>query len=85
VVEHVTTLPDGWLGKVHALQRCVERASGEWLLFSDADVHYERGKLCRAIAYLESEQADHLSIMPEMGPTRSWSASCRRRSCGTRW
>jgi glycosyltransferase involved in cell wall biosynthesis len=66
VVEHVSALPDGWLGKVHALARGVARARGEWLLFSDADVHYSPGTLRRAIAYLESEQADHLSVVPEM-------------------
>lgn len=68
VVEHVNALPEGWLGKVHALQRGVARANGEWLLFSDADVHYAPGTLRRAIAYLERERADHLSVMPEMRP-----------------
>jgi hypothetical protein len=68
VVEHVTALPDGWLGKVHALHRGVARASGEWLLFSDADVHYTPGTLRRAIAHLEGDRADHLSVLPEMRP-----------------
>jgi glycosyltransferase involved in cell wall biosynthesis len=68
VVEHVNALPDGWLGKVHALQRGVARATGEWLLFSDADVYYAPGTLRRAIAYLERERADHLSVIPEMRP-----------------
>jgi glycosyltransferase involved in cell wall biosynthesis len=68
VVEHVSVLPEGWLGKVHALHRGVARASGEWLLFSDADVHFAPGTLRRAIAWLEREGADHLSVMPEMRP-----------------
>jgi glycosyltransferase involved in cell wall biosynthesis len=72
VVEHVAALPEGWIGKVHALQRGVERAHGEWLLISDADVHFGPGTLRRAIAYLEQERADHLSVMPEMRPRTFW-------------
>lgn len=68
IVEHLVALPEGWLGKVHALQRGVERARGEWLLISDADVHFAPGTLRRAIAYMEREHADHLSVLPEMRP-----------------
>lgn len=80
VVEHITSLPDGSLGKVHALQRGVARASGEWLLFSDADVHFAPGTLCRAISYLESEQADHLRVMPEMRRVSSFGEGRATRS-----
>ena len=39
VVTRVEELPEGWLGKVNALQRVVEASTAEWLLFSYADVH----------------------------------------------
>jgi len=61
---HVQTLPEGWLGKVHALQRGVELANGEWLLFTDADVHFATGTLRRAVGWAVSERIDHLALAP---------------------
>ncbi len=63
-VVHVDSLPGGWLGKVHAMQRGLERASGEWILFSDADIHLEPGVLEQVIAYAEHEGRDHVCVMP---------------------
>lgn len=60
----VPALPEGWLGKVHALQRGVETARGEWLLFTDADVHFVPGTLRRAIALVLHQGADHLTLIP---------------------
>ncbi len=69
---HIDKLPDGWLGKVHALHRGVERAEGEWLLFTDADVHFTPTTLRRAIAYVIHQQADHLTLIPRTIQTGIW-------------
>lgn len=61
----IDTLPEGWLGKVHALDRGITQATGEWLLLSDADVHIARGGLRKAIAYCEAEGLDFLALVPE--------------------
>ena len=62
----VTTLPDGWLGKLHAVHCGVKAASGDWFLFSDADVHYEKNSLRRAMAYVMSKEVDFLTVVPAM-------------------
>lgn len=64
----VDALPDGWLGKLHAMHRGLAIARGEWVLFADADVHVERGTLERLIAYAERERVDFMGVFPKMEP-----------------
>lgn len=61
---HITELPDGWLGKVHALHKGVEAAKGDFLLFSDGDVHVKKGTLKQLIAKCEDEGVDHVPLLP---------------------
>ena len=63
---HVTRLPDGWLGKVHALSAGVARAEGEWILLTDADVHLRPDALRRAMALAEDRGLDHLAVLPHL-------------------
>ena len=66
VVLRVDDLPAGWLGKNHALWRGADRASGEWLLFTDADVVFAQGALRRAVTYATNEKLDHLTLAPRL-------------------
>jgi glycosyltransferase involved in cell wall biosynthesis len=65
-VIHVAELPSGWLGKTHAMWTAGKEATGDWLLFTDADVLFKPDVLRRAIAYAESERADHVVLFPRM-------------------
>ena len=65
-VIHVTELPPRWLGKTHAMWTAGQQATGDWLLFTDADVFFKPDALRRAIAYAEAENADHLVLLPRM-------------------
>jgi glycosyltransferase involved in cell wall biosynthesis len=63
---HVLDLPPGWLGKTHAMWHASQIATGDWLLFTDADVLFKPDALRRAIAYAEAEKADHVILFPRM-------------------
>ena len=63
---HVDELPDGWLGKMHALERAADRATGDWFLLTDADVEYAPGALRRSVSYALSEDADQLCCVPHI-------------------
>jgi len=62
----VSELPHGWLGKTHALQRGAEVATGEWLLFTDADVRFAPGALRRSLAYAVDRRLDHMVVLPRL-------------------
>lgn len=62
----VSRLPEGWLGKNHALQTGANAASGEWLLFTDADVIFERDAVQRAVRTARLHRADHLALLPRV-------------------
>jgi glycosyltransferase involved in cell wall biosynthesis len=65
-VVHIQELPAGWLGKTHAMWTASERATGDWLLFTDADVLFKPDTLRRAIAYGEASRTDHVILFPRM-------------------
>jgi len=65
-VVRIMELPQGWLGKNHAQHFGAERATGQLILFTDADVIMEPSVISRAIAYLHREQIDHLAITPQL-------------------
>jgi hypothetical protein len=65
-VIHVDVLPDGWLGKVHALEQGRRVATGEWLLFTDADVELAPDLPRRAVALAERHRLDALALLPSV-------------------
>ena len=64
-VMHIDHLPDGWLGKNHALWAAAQQATGDWLLFTDADIMMAPTSLSQAVGYAEAQQLDHLAVTPE--------------------
>ncbi len=62
-LHEVTELPAGWLGKNHALHYGAQTASGDYLLFTDADVLFEKTTVARAMTIMVTERLDHLSLI----------------------
>src|SRR5690242_10359949 len=71
-VVHVERLPEGWLGKPHGLQKAYEASSGEWLLFTDADVRFKPDVLRRAISLVKAHTPDHLTLLGEVEMVGFW-------------
>ncbi len=63
---HVNALPEGWLGKPHAMAFAARHATTPWLLFTDADVIFAPDVLARALRFADESQADHLVLMPTL-------------------
>lgn len=65
-IVNITELPTGWLGKNYALYCGAQRANGELLLFTDADVVMEPSTLAMAVSYFQSHHLHHVAIMPRV-------------------
>ena len=64
-------LPSGWLGKNWACQQLSQAASGDYLLFTDADTSHDPLMLRDSIAAALATQADLLSGMPHQ-EVKTW-------------
>lgn len=65
-VVHITRLPAGWLGKNHAQYFAAGGATGQLILFTDADVVMERSVISRAVGFLTRNRSDHLTVAPQL-------------------
>jgi len=68
----ISELPEGWLGKPHALQCGYEASSGAWLLFTDADVRFREDAIRRASSLVHAKQLDHLTLMTDVEMHGFW-------------
>jgi len=57
-------LPPGWIGKNHAVALGAAAATGDWLLFTDADTYHLPGSTHRALA----DAADHDAVLVSYSP-----------------
>jgi glycosyltransferase involved in cell wall biosynthesis len=65
-------LPSGWVGKNHAVSLGAAEATGEWLLFTDADGVHLPGSTARALADAAASGAGLVSYSPEQETCTWW-------------
>lgn len=78
-VLHVQNLPQGWLGKTHAMWMGAQQqaipgepafgalgpnSASDWILFTDADCSFRPDALRRALHYAGKNALDHLVVFP---------------------
>jgi chlorobactene glucosyltransferase len=63
---HGQALPSNWHGKAYACAQLAQTASGQWLLFVDADTALAPQCVRIALAQAEERRADLLTMMPRI-------------------
>lgn len=58
--------PEGWMGKNWACMEGYKKATGELLLFTDADTKHAKNVITLAVTHLNSFNLDALSAIPKM-------------------
>src|SRR5689334_8234774 len=75
-VMRVEVLPEGWLGKCHACHVGASAATGDWILFTDADCWLKPDVIARAVRVAERDGADHVTMAAgtvlESTAARAW-------------
>lgn len=57
-------LPDGWLGKNHALHDLMGESSGHYILFMDVDTRIKPDTIEQLVSYAKQENATMVSVLP---------------------
>ncbi len=63
VVVENDSCPDDWAGKCYAAQRGAQRASGDWMLFTDADTRFDPGLARASMALAHDRGLALLSLL----------------------
>ncbi|OQY98696.1 MAG: hypothetical protein B6D35_11290 [Candidatus Brocadia sp. UTAMX2] len=67
-----TPPPPGWSGKLWALEQGVRISSGEWLLFTDADIYHNPHLWQELVAKAIAEQKELVSLMALLDTRGFW-------------
>lgn len=63
-VIHINNLPKGWLGENHALYQGYKASTGDYIVFSDADVSFHKKTMSKVMHYVTLNSAEFLAMSP---------------------
>jgi len=58
--------PQNWMGKNWACMEGFKKATGDIMLFTDADTKFEKNVITLAVSHLQSESLDALTVIPRL-------------------
>ena len=58
------TLPEGWLGRNHALEILAREASGTYIIYLNVDTHIMPTTISQLVGYAMTEKLEMLSVIP---------------------
>ena len=64
--------PEGWMGKNWACMEGYKKATGELLLFTDADTTHSQNVISLAVSHLHSFNLDALTVIPKLISIDFW-------------
>jgi len=65
-IVRIDTLPAGWIGKNHALERGAQQATGTIFIFVDADIMMRSDTVSRAVSHALASRRDHIALAPDV-------------------
>lgn len=65
-IVEVNHLPNGWIGKTHAVSRAVANCEAEYLLFTDSDVTLRPHAVATVMDKMVRDKLDFLSLWPHL-------------------
>jgi len=71
-IVHGRPLPDGWSGKLWALEQALSRVETPWLLQLDADIQLAPGMLGAMLQHATDNGHDLVSVLPAPPMKRRW-------------
>ena len=82
-VLRIEKLPPGWTGKNHAMFAASKAASGDWLLFTDADTTHRPESIDSALETALAKNIDFLTLAPETESRSFWEKTVQPLAVGS--